>query len=345
MKADKLDREREIAINISGKKLIAFLIIITLWALSLWGMWIYANKKLVNNEASQAEKLYPFINPRLRSLAQEERTSSAFVTLIPLRDKLFDFLADKKDNTAFYVEDLNTGAWVGWQEKENFIGASLLKISIAIGVMKKIDDGDWTLDTTFPIKAEYKNKGFGNLWQVNDGALLSVRKLLDEMLKNSDNTASITLYSNMTPEERDNVYYHIGLTNPEMENLNNQSFDIYKITPRNLATMFRALYDATYLTRASSNYILETLTQTGFDKLIPKNIPSEIKVSHKIAAFSDETLQQYRNYHDCGIAFVPNHPYLYCLITQDLDSDTAQDIIVGMGDRIFSYFSNEKDKR
>jgi beta-lactamase class A len=339
MKADKSDREREVTINISGKKVIAFLIIITLWILSLWGMWYWTNKNSFSSVEAESAKLYPLINPRLRNLTQEKREKLAFSTLIPLRDKLFDTLHDRKENTAFYVEDLNSGSWLGWEEKTEVIPASLLKITIAMAVMKKLDDKDWELDDSLTVKLEYKDKSFGKLWQIPDGTTRTVDELLDEMLKRSDNTASKTLFFNLSSEEKDNVFNHIGLVNPEGSAYENMEDSFYRLTPRNLASMFRSLYNGLYLTRESSNILLEKMADTEFDNLVATSIPSEIKISHKIAAFADPNIAKYQNYHDCGIAYAPDHPYLFCLITKNMDSKEAEKTIVEMSGIIYDFFS------
>ena len=333
------DKERvRVSVRIGSKKSLFILGLIIIWVLTLFLTWLYAGE-IGGGAAMLAARRYPLLNPRLRNLSQEERSSKAFTTLVPLRDKLFSFLGDDERNSAFYVEDLNTGAWTGSKEKEEFIPASLLKVPVAIGVMKKIDNGDWSLDKKFPIEEKYKDNNFGELWKRENGMELTIDELLKQMLQMSDNTASNILFFNLTPEERDEVYYHIGVSNPEATDGNSAGQVSFKnLTPRNLATFFRALYNATYLTRDSSSYLLELLTKTEFDQDVSGGIPPNIKVAHKMAAFYDESLLKTQNYHDCGITFYPDHPYLYCLLTRDLKPDLAQKIISGMSGIIYKYF-------
>lgn len=334
----KNQQKVKISIKIGSKKSLVIMGLITLWLLTLLTVWFYSGK-IGNGSELLAARRFPLLNPRLRNLSQEERSSKAFTTLVPLRDKLNSFLGDDARNSAFYVEDLNTGAWTGIKEKEEFIPASLLKVPVAIGVMKKIDNGDWSMDKKFPIEEKYKDKNFGDLWKSESGTELTVDELLKQMLQKSDNTASNILFFNLSPEDRDEVYYHIGVSNPEAANDNSAGQVSFKnLTPRNLATFFRALYNATYLTRESSNYLLELLTKTEFDQDISGGIPANIKIAHKMAAFYDESLQKTQNYHDCGITLYPGHPYLYCLLTKDLKPDLAQKIINGMSGIVYQYF-------
>ncbi|MDO8515754.1 MAG: serine hydrolase [bacterium] len=328
------------------KKLLIAACFIVLWGASVWVAWQEGVNSVSQEELSFTWGAYPLLNPRLQRLdkdSREERLAKTFVTLIPLRDKIFEYLGDKKENIAFYVEDLNTGAWMGWQERTEFIPASLLKIPVAIGIMKKVDEGAWTLETAFNMDSRYKDKSFGSLWQVPDGTPLSIDRLLKEMLQYSDNTAANILMDQLTVKERDDIYYYIGLENPEapLEQAANRPL-FRKMTPRNLVTIFRALYNATYLTRQSSQYLATILTETKFDKTLPSEIPPDVKVAHKIANFFVRDPNQPKNFHDCGIVYVPEHPYLFCFMTKEMSVDEAMSAIVGIGNITYRHFTTVK---
>jgi len=341
---DKYPQKEKIrvTVKVSGTKIIAIAIVFGLWIGSLVLVWLFASGNIGKDSPLAAARLYPYINPRLRNMTQEERGSKAFSTLIPLRDKLMKYLGNNDKYVAYYIEDLNTGAWSGYREKENFIPASLLKIPIAIGTMKKIDKDEWNMDTKLKIEPKYKDKNFGELWKKEDNAETTVDELIRYMLQESDNTATNILFGNISAEERDNVYYHIGITNPEAEGEQTPNHLLFTdLTPRNLATFFRSLYNATYLTRKSSNYLLDTLTQTKFDENTAYSVPNDVKVAHKMAAFYDKSLAAEKNYHDCGITFLPDHPYLYCYLTKDLEPQDAQKLIYDMGEIVFKHFLDE----
>lgn len=324
-------------IKISAKKLI--LIIALIWLSSIFGTW-YFTKKLSANNKNGSE--FSLLNPRLKTLGldtREERSAKLFATLIPLKDQLLSYLGEKKENTAFYVEDLNTGSWTGWKERDPFIAASLLKVPASIAVMKKIDSGEWTLDTTFSLEEKNKDNKFGELWKMETGTKLTVKQLLEEMLQNSDNTAVFTFLDQLTAEELDNVYYHIGATNPDKTiEMLGDDLQISKLSAKDLASTFRALYNATYLTRKSSNYILDLLTKTRFDEVVPINIPKDVPVAHKIANFFNKDPNRPKEYHDCGIVYYPDHPYLFCTMTDGYDAAASEKIIVDMGNKTYEYF-------
>lgn len=330
-------------IRITKSIIVAGLVILILWGSSLYGMWFLVKNNLLKTNSSNNANSYQFLNPRLRDLTYstiEERRAKTLITLFPLKKKILEYLGEMEEKTAFYVEDLNTGAWIGWQERDEFIPASLLKVPLAIGVMKKIDSGQWSLNTTFEMDARYKDKSFGSLWQVENGTPLTVDRLIKEMFQYSDNTAANIFFDKLTSEERDNIYYHIGIINPEapFEQASNRPL-FKKLSPKDLVTVFRALYNATYLTRNSSNYLLEILTQTKFDKIIASDIPEDVPVAHKIANFFTKDPKQPKNFHDCGIVFLPEHPYLYCAMTKDLNAEEAKQFIIDIGNKTYGYFN------
>lgn len=330
---NKLDGEKHIKISV--KKIV--IVVLLFWVASIAGTW-YLATVVYKNGSNQ----FSFLNPRLKTYGldtPEERNAKVFATLVPLKEQLLEYIGGNKENVAFYVEDLNSGSWIGWKEREPFVPASLLKVPVAIGVMKKIDRGEWGLDKKFVIEEKYKDSYFGELWQLPEGTKKSTEELLKEMLQNSDNTAANILFNKLSASDREDVYYHIGIANPEINSeLNFNEALFTKLSPKDLAAMFRALYNATYLKRSSSQYILELLTNTKFDEVVPTTIPKDIKIAHKIANYYNRDPERLRDYHDCGIAYLPKHPYLYCVMTQNFMPAQAEPLITGLGDKIYYYF-------
>jgi len=271
----------------------------------------------------------------------EDRRAKLFTNLVPLKDEILETYQAEKENFAFYVEDLNSGSWTGWQEKEPYITASLLKVPIAIATMKKIDRGDWALDTSLELEEPHKDKGFGDLWKEPAGSTFTVEYLLAEMLQNSDNTSFRILTSKLGNEELTNLNYHIGVSDSEIKIETLLTGEkVGKLSAKELASTFRALYNATYLTRKSSNYILDLLTRTKFRDNISSEIPADVEVAHKIAAFDSKDPNRPKNYHDCGISYVPQYPYLYCVMTQNYGAEKSKEIITGIGGINYLFFND-----
>ena len=85
-----------------------------------------------------------------------------------------------------YVKDMQTGISVSYHGEDAWYLASTVKVPIAIAVLRRIEQGDLTLDSPVTLLASDYVDGAG---PTNRHAL-SVRYLLDQMLIHSDNTAS-----------------------------------------------------------------------------------------------------------------------------------------------------------
>ena len=97
-----------------------------------------------------------------------------------------------QQDTAFgvYVRDLDTGVSASWRGDRRWYLASMVKVPVAIAVLRGVERGDYELDTRLTLRAgDYVDgAGFTNGHAV--GTPLTIRFLLEQMIIYSDNTAS-----------------------------------------------------------------------------------------------------------------------------------------------------------
>ena len=296
----------------------------------LIGNFVYSNIAQ-NNNANKFKHLSPKVSA--------ENFKEKFWSLSDLRNKIIMDEKDNAENFAFYIEDLTTGSWVGYQENEKFIGASLLKTPVALMVMRRVDEGIWDMNTKFILKPELKDKSFGNLWREPDGKEITLRELMEQMFIYSDDTAANIFINSIPGSERDNVYYRIGITNPEAPIIADPSRPLFrKMSAKELISVYRTLYNANYLTAESSEYVLDLLTKTKFDKSLRYGVPSDIEVAHKVGVYF-LTGNPERNAHDCGIVYLPEHPYMLCAMTENLSQDEAWRTVSEISRVTYEYFN------
>lgn len=89
-----------------------------------------------------------------------------------------------------YVHDLETGVSVSHRADEVWYLASTVKVPVAMAVLRAVERGDFTLDTTLRLRASDYVDGAGATNARPVGAPLSVRTLIEQMIIYSDNTAS-----------------------------------------------------------------------------------------------------------------------------------------------------------
>lgn len=89
-----------------------------------------------------------------------------------------------------YVKDMQTGISTSYHGEEPWYLASAVKVPIAITVMRQVEQGVLSLDTTVPLLASDYVDGAGPTNGFAPGTALSVSFLMEQMLVHSDNTAS-----------------------------------------------------------------------------------------------------------------------------------------------------------
>ncbi len=94
-----------------------------------------------------------------------------------------------------YLKDLDTGVSASYHAEEAWYLASTVKVPVAIAIMRRIDQGTMSLDTTVRLMESDYVDGAGPTNRHAPGTSLSVRYLMDQMLIHSDNTASDMLIS------------------------------------------------------------------------------------------------------------------------------------------------------
>lgn len=89
-----------------------------------------------------------------------------------------------------YVRDLDTGAAMSYRADETWYLASMVKVPVAIAVLRGVERGDYTLGTSLRVRAGDYVDGAGFTNRHAPGAPLSIRYLIEQMIVYSDNTAS-----------------------------------------------------------------------------------------------------------------------------------------------------------
>lgn len=249
---------------------------------------------ILNVNNSNFKNPYPLIDISRNFISQEH----FIVNLQPLREDLKELVSQKgKNSIAVYIEFLNTGANIAINQDLQIWPASLVKVPLAMAVVKKIDNGNWEWDNQLVIMQGDRDTQWGNLYEKPYGTRLTIEDLLKELLINSDNTAFRVLYRNLSTNELQDVINELGL---------DQLFtDEGKITAKEYSRLFRALYNSSYLKRESSQKILEWLSQTSYDEYLGQGIPNDIKFSHKIGENKDVNALL-----DSGIVYIQNRPYM-----------------------------------
>lgn len=234
-------------------------------------------------------------------------------------------------NAALYFRDLNNGPWFGIEEDKEFYPASLLKLPLAMSVMKLNQNDPRLLET----EIEYGGSGGMNVeasqpYQptstLQEGFVYTVEDLVGVMLRESSNEAALVLSELIGIEVIQDIYKDFGQTFPrEGEEL--------PIDVHTYASFFRILYNATYLDQKSSEFLLTLLTNTTFKEGVIAGVPLNVPVAHKYG--TRELANGTKQLHDCGIVYAENTPYILCVMTQGTDYSKQARFIQEVSERVY----------
>jgi len=269
-----------------------------------------------------------------RSLTNPLLKYMSFKEIRPFKYKIEKYLTQKKadgvlNEVAFYFRDLADGNWVGIDEDKSFSGASLHKVPLMIAYYKLAEKDPSILkkelkyDILMPEVRDYVPADMPV-----PGKYYTVDELIRIMIQQSDNNALIILTNNIDAAYPAAVIRYLGLGHVD-ENDNSDNVSL-----KNIITMFRVLYNASYLNVNMSEKALRCLDGTCFDQGIVAGVPRTVTVANK---FGERYYisQGVRELHECAIVYYEKNPYLIGIMTRGKDYSKLLEIISTLSKMVY----------
>jgi len=283
--------------------------------------YLISNKKnQTENPSSIRQGGYDFINPLLECDTDgglENKSLKKFEE--PVKSYIDAAVASGAvRHVSVYFRDLNNGPWFGLNEDENFSPASLLKVPVMMTYYKLAESDPSLLNDKLVYEKQTDTSAESDLEIGNE---YTIDKLISEMITESDNEAFTLLASHINSDLINKTLSDLGLTIVE------ESTPEDYISVRSYASLFRVLFNASYLSRDMSERALRLLSEVTYNEGIRKGLPESIVLSNKfgIRGGLDSAEKQL---HDCGIVYYPAHPYLLCIMTR---GDSIQNLSTSIG--------------
>ena len=310
----------------SSRTIVACVIAGILIALAGFGSgWWARGHSAPTTSSAQALRLggYQFVDPLLvcnvnnpSTVQEDPALAGAIRSVIDAHTKVGDI-----SKASVYFADLTTGKWADVNPDGKFYPSSLGKIPIMMAYYQLNESSPGALEK----RIFYPTGGTDlNLMQditperaIVPGQSYTVEDLIEYMIKYSDNNATQLLYTNINQEVLNSVYADLNIPVNEDPNLLNLDF----ITPHQISTLFRVLYNATYLTRDDSEQALKLMSMSSFTQGIQAGVASSTVVSHKLGlvGIAPNNVLTEHELHDCGIVYGKD-PYLLCVMTRGAGS-------------------------
>ncbi|MDD5152694.1 MAG: class A beta-lactamase-related serine hydrolase [Candidatus Pacebacteria bacterium] len=316
------------------------------------GFWVHAPNngaivQLQSKPLRSPDPEYPLTNPLL---GYDNPESTNFGQLVNFKSKLSklvdqETVQNNASKISIYFRDMNTGHWISINEDEPYTPASLLKLPIMMAYYRLAETDPKILNKEigFYVKNNLVYKQF-----INPAQRLQVGKsyTIDELIKNmiiySDNDSMQLLFDNFTPNVLSKVFSDMGIFMPT--NLGVEDF----LSVKNYALFLRVLYGSTYLNSSYSEKALELLSKSEFKNGLVSGVPEGVTVAHKFgeSGLVDLTTNIIKNreFHDCGIVYYPQKPYLLCVMTKGNDLNNLEKSVSNISKFVYDEVKNYQSK-
>jgi len=235
-----------------------------------------------------------------------------------LHSKLKEAITGFNGDIGIYVKNLRTGRTVSINADTIFPTASIVKVTILLGLMDKINKGELQYDSSFIYKDSLLYEGSDILGSFKSNEKIMLKKVMMLMLTTSDNTASLWLQSIAGKGTRINeILDSLGMKStrvnsrtPGRENNKNQ-YGWGQTTPFEMGTIFEKIYRNEIFSAEACERMMRCLGRNYWDEdEAISQIPPTIEVFSKngcVNASRSEVL----------LVNAPNNPYIFCIFTKN----------------------------
>jgi len=240
-----------------------------------------------------------------------------------LQKQIEDIIKGFNGDIGIYVHDLKHDKIVSLNADTIFPTASIVKISILIGIMNKIQDHelDYHQRLTYT-DSLYYSEGDDILSNFKDSSTIELSKVMMLMLTISDNCASLWLQGLAGDGTRinqilDSLGYKVTRVNsrtPGRENFRSM-YGWGQTSPREIATIMENIVNGKVLSDSSSGKMLRLLGRQYWDEEAISQIPPGIFVADKNGALD-------ANRNEVLYVNSKNNPYIFSIFTKN-NKDTS----------------------
>ena len=255
---------------------------------------------------------------------------------VQLRNDLNAFLESEKENGrltvgAVYFRDLQNGPVLGINSQDSFIPASLLKLPLMITYFKKAEMDPNMLKKSVEVKnVQSLDQNITPSFGAQIGETYTREELINKLITQSDNISWKVLLDDLRTDYTEDDFVgtlsDLGIIDPRKRS------DQQYITVQNYASIFRILYNSSYLNLEMSDKALEVLSRSEFKDGLTVGVPSNVKVAHK---FGEQKNGEEQQLHDCGIVYYPPNPYVLCVMTRGTNIPDLERIIQTVSKEVY----------
>jgi beta-lactamase class A len=239
-----------------------------------------------------------------------------------LQKQIVALVTNFNGDVGIYVKSIKTGKIASFQADSIFPTASMVKVPILIGIMRKLHHGEmqYHQPLTFADSLVY-NEGDDLLAGIKSGTTIELSKVIMLMLTTSDNCASLWLQNlagtgtaiNKEMEALGLQHTRVNSRTPGRE-INRKQYGWGQTTPKEMVQLFEMIYRGKVISDTASKKMIRLLGRNYWDEEALAEIPPTIFVASKngaVNASRSETL-----------LVMAKEPYLFSIITKNQKDQT-----------------------
>lgn len=235
-------------------------------------------------------------------------------------------------NASMYLRILDNGQYIDLSPDQKYMPGSMLKIVLLIYYLKESENKIGLLEKKIyygehnPILPEQVN-AFKPLPEHNS---YTIRQLLEYMIVQSDNDATFLLRQSINQKTYNQVFLDLGIASPE-----NVELGTFTISCNEMARFFRVLYNASYISQSNSEYALQLLSKSRFEKGFRAHLNDSISLVHK---FGERNTGDNRQLSECGIIYA-QRPIVLCIMSDGANELLLPQVIQEASQKVYAYLN------
>ena len=218
---------------------------------------------------------------------------------------LESLIQNSKGTFGLYIKDIDNNIEYEINSSSKFYPLSLYKVPISYIIVRDIENEDisWE-DTLTYTQSDYYDQ-YGTIASSGFGSEYSLDKVIELMLRESDNTA-FKMISNLLGEAYLNSEFRKMTGNKKID-----LFDEYSETsPIECSVLMENIFFKGWLEDENVEKILSFMYPTSYDNTLSLYFDEELTYYHKVGIYESM-------YHDCGVVRGESKNIIVCLMSKD----------------------------
>lgn len=226
------------------------------------------------------------------------------------------------------IHNLDTGERLAINSDDLFESASLYKLFVMLTVFYDISGGRMSLDDQITLIPDANAANEDGYTIVTPGNSLAVRELLEHMIIDSNNTASLMLLFQVRSTRMKDIVAALGFTGSDFSDTWN-----FKVTAQDLDLFFSRLADLKLLGPKYDQLMLDLLSRSQPRDRIPALLPPGTNIANKTG-----NLEGIIN--DAGIVYLPNgNRLLISVLTHYVNDVAARQFIAELSLSVYNFYN------